>query len=54
VAQNPVIIEQLIKGVMERCRERVNAAKAGGRTDPCGRETMAAGITRSMKKFHGL
>ena len=53
MAQNPVI-EKLIKGAMERCRERVTAAKAGGRKKPWGQETVADGITGSMKKYHGL
>ncbi|HUK38192.1 MAG TPA: hypothetical protein VLV30_03660 [Methanomicrobiales archaeon] len=51
---NPVI-ERLVKGAMERCRERVTAARAGGKPGPGGRQfTDGSSFTRHVKRSHGL
>lgn len=48
------IVEKLVKGAIERCRERVTAARTGGVAPPHGQRTGERGITRSMKQSHGL
>jgi hypothetical protein len=54
VAQNPVI-EKLVKGAVERCRERITAVRAGGgRVVRNGHQEGQKGITRGMKQSHGL
>ena len=52
MTQNPVI-EDLVKGAVERCRERIAAAQESGAVRK-GRETTRSGITGSMKLSHGL
>jgi hypothetical protein len=51
--QNP-IVEKLVKGAIERCRERITAARTGARASQNGREAGERGVTRSMKQSHGL
>jgi hypothetical protein len=53
MTQNPVI-EKLVKGAVERCRERVTAARAGGGGIRTREQADGTGITRSMKLSHGL
>jgi hypothetical protein len=53
VTQNPVI-EKLVNSAVERCRERITAAKAGGGTIRNRQQAAGSGITRSMKLSHGL
>jgi len=53
MTQNPVVVK-LVSGAVERCRERITAARAGGEVIRTGQQTPGTGITRSMKLSHGL
>ncbi len=53
MTRNPVI-DKLVNGAVERCRERIAAARAGGGKIPAGDQDPKTGITRSMKLSHGL
>lgn len=53
MTQNPVI-EQLVKGAIERCKERVTAARTGGKALRHGQKAGEGGITRGLKQSHGL
>jgi len=48
------VITKLVSGAVERCRERIVAARAGGGRIPAGFQEPGTGITRSTKRSHGL
>jgi len=53
MTENPVV-ENLVKGAVERCRERITAARAGGVVIRTGQQATGPGITRSTKLSRGL